>query len=281
MQHFLQLFGPAFAVLFLSSGILGYLGLHVLKREVIFVDIALAQFAALGAVVAHFCFSAEEDSLLAFLFSLCIVLVMAIFYSIARRYLKQISLEAVIGISYAVAAAGALFVIGNSTAGHTHVQQMLCGSILWTEWGDVVYCTVVFGSMGLCFQVFRKAFERISDHYDDAVEAGMLVIAWDFLFYFLCGVVIVVAVGIAGIMLTFTMLIIPATVSALFSTDWTTRFGIAWLCGILASVLGLMFSHYMDFSAGTSVALFLAMLLLLSALYLKRKSYRKRKWVAS
>jgi zinc/manganese transport system permease protein len=247
--------------------ILGYLGIHVLKREVIFIDIALAQIAAVGAIIAHIALGAHDDSILSYVCAFGGTLVAAAFYSVVRRRVEQIPLEAVIGVTYAIATAGTLFIVGVAPGGHMHVQQMLAGSVLWAKWADVAWCAIAFSGVGFCFYLFRKPFTRISDDYARARNEGMRVVLWDFIFYALLGVVITLAVRIAGVVLAFAFLIIPATISALFATRWRTRLVIAWACGAVASLMGLSFSYYLDFSVGPAVALFLGLALILAGLW--------------
>ena len=241
--------------------ILGYLGIHVLQREVIFIDIALAQIAAVGAIIAHVAFGAHGDSILAYTFAFGCTLVAAAFYSFVRRRVEQIPLEAIIGVTYAIATAATLFIAGVAPGGHVHVQQILAGSILWARWGDILWCAVTFSVVGLCFYLIRRPLTRISEDYERACREGLKVVLWDFVFYALLGVVITLAVRIAGVVVVFAFLIIPATMSALFSQRWGTRLVIAWLCGAAASLIGLLFSY----SIGPAVALFLGVMLVLAA----------------
>lgn len=250
-----------FVACLLLSLVLGYLGLHVLKREVIFIDIAVAQLAALGALAAHLFLGVPGDSIQALLSGMGMTLVAALFFAVARRRATQISIEAVIGITYAISAGGALFLIGKGTGGHTHVQDMLSGALLWVKAPELLWTTAAFAFVGICFGLFRRPFQRISDGYEDAIAAGMRVIGWDFLFYALCGIVITLSVRLAGVVVTFCFLIVPATVSALFSGKWGTRMLIAWIAGVVSSAAGLLFSQWLDFSAGVCVALFLGILL--------------------
>jgi len=246
--------------------ILGYVGIHVLKREIIFIDISMAQVAAVGAIVAHLAFAAHGDSMVGYLCAFGATLIVAIFYSIVRRRDIQIPLEAVIGVTYAVAAALALFLVGVAPGGHVHIHQMLAGSILWATPGDVALCGVVFAAAGLCFYMFRKPFARISDDYEGAVRQGVNAVAWDFVFYALVGIIITVAVRIAGVVVVFTFLIIPATLSAIFAEDWGKRLIITWISGGVAAGVGLLFADAFDFSVGPAIALFLGVALILTAL---------------
>lgn len=267
MQPFLEVLGlPLLACVALTS-ILGYLGLHVLEREIVFIDIALAQVVAVGAIVAHVAFGAHGDSPLSYACAFGAALAVAAFYAFARQRVVQISLEAVIGVSYAIAAAGALFLVGIAPGGHVHVQHMLAGSILWTTWKDILVCAPVFALVGLCFYLLRKPLARVSRDYANARQEGMRVAWWDFLFYGLISVVITLAVKIAGVVLVFAFLIIPATVSALFASRWTTRMLVAWAVGVPGSVLGLLLADRLDLPVGPAVTLLLGLLLVLAAVW--------------
>jgi len=266
MVQLVQILGLPFLACIIIGSILGYLGIHVLKREVIFIDIALAQIAAVGSIAAHLAFEVHGDSLGGYVCSLGCVFLAAGFYALVRRRVVQISLEAVIGISYAIAAAGALFLIGVAPGGHVHVQTMLSGSLLWARWPDVVTSLVFFSAVGLAFYIFREPFKRISDDYDNAIAGGMRVVWWDFLFYALLGVVITFAVRMAGVVAVFAFLIIPATVSAQLRPKGAGRIVITWLASIVASTGGLLFAYYLDFSLGPCVVVFLGVLLIIGSL---------------
>lgn len=266
MLQLIEMLGLPFLACMMMGAILGYSGIHVLKREVIFIDIALAQIAAVGSIVAHLAFDAEEGTLLAYTFSFGCVLFIAAFYALVRSRVIQISIEAVIGISYAIAAASALFLIGIAP-GHAHMDEMLAGSLLWTELPEIIWSLIVFCAIGFCFYIFRKPLLSISENYDDTLAKGVKVVLWDFLFYALVGVVIVVAVRIAGVVVVFAFLIIPATTSALFSSRWGTRMLIAWVAAVIASVGGLLFGYYLDFSLGPAIALFLGVELAIAAMF--------------
>lgn len=261
----ISLLGLPFIVALEMAAIFGYVGIHILKREVIFIDIAMAQVAAVGAIVAHLAFAAHGDSLTGYSCAFGATLVVAIFYSLIRRRDIGIPLEAVIGVTYAIATALALFLVGVAPGGHTHIHQMLAGSILWATTRDVVLCGGVFSIAGLCFYMFRKPFTRISDDYEGAVRQGMNTTAWDFVFYALVGIIITVAVRIAGVVVVFTFLIIPATLSAIFAKDWGKRLIIAWIAGGVATGIGLLFADAFDFSVGPAIALFLGIALVLTA----------------
>ena len=265
MLPIIQILGLPFLACILMSSVLGYLGIHVLKREVIFIDIALAQTAAVGAIAAHLAFKVHGDSLLCYMCSLGAVFCVAAFYAIVREKLSQISLEAIIGISYAIAAAAALFLVGIAPGGHVHVQQILSGSLLWTGWRDIILSLLVFSVVGFCFYLFRNPLVRISTDYQRAQTGGPKTVLWDFVFYVLLGIVITLAVQIAGVVVVFAYLIIPATISAVFSSRLTVQLIVVWVAATVASIAGLLFAYYLDFSIGPAIALFLGGELIIAA----------------
>ena len=255
--------------------LLGYLGIHVLKREIIFIDIALAQIAAVGATFAHLYLGTEENSILAYLCAFGFTVLAAIFFSQIDKRFKQISTEAIIGVSYAIAAAAALFILALSAGGDVHMEHMLTGSILWAKWQDILAIAVLFGFVGLLHFIFRKHFIRISENYLGATGRGEKeAVWWNFLFYVLMGVAITFSVKIAGVLVIFSFLIIPATFSAMFAETWRKRLFIAWGVGIVAVIFGLAFAYIFDFSGGPPVVTFLGLALIIGALLRKGKPAR-------
>jgi len=262
----IQIIGLPFLICILMSFILGYLGIHVLKREVIFIDIAMAQVAVVGSIIAHLAFEVHEDSLLAYACSLGCVLIMAVFYAVIRSKMFQISLEAIIGISYVIAAATALFLVGIAPGGHIHIQNILSGSLLWTRWRDVAVILLTFSAVGFCFYLIRKPLTNASNGYHQALNKRIEIIFWDFIFYLLLGIVIMLSVQISGIVVVFAFLIIPGTISVIISSRLTVQLMIIWAAATMASIMGLLFSYYLDFSIGPSIALFLGGELILIAI---------------
>jgi len=271
MLQLIQIVGLPFLICLMMSFVLGYLGIHVLKREVIFVDIALAQVAAVGTIVSHLVFDVHENSVLSYVCSLAAVFSMAAFYAVARTSIVQISLEAIIGISYAVAAAAALFLVGMKPGGHLHIQHILSGSLLWTNWRDVVVMMLTFSTVGFCLYLVRKpmmslSMMSLSMSYRHTTPKGAAAIFWDFVFYFLLGVVITLSVQMGGVVLVFAYLIIPATISAVFTSQLRIQLIIIWIAAIAASISGLLFAYYLDFSIGPAIALLLGVELIIAAI---------------
>ncbi len=266
MHTMIEVLGLPLLACVIMSAILGYLGIHVLTREVIFIDIALAQIAAVGSITAHLVFKAHGDTPIAYACSLGCVLIAAAFYAFIRSRIFQISLEAVIGISYAIAAAAALFLVGIAPGGHIHIQHILSGSLLWTNWQQIFAGLFVFSAIGGCFYVIRKPIVEIPHGYQKNTTKYSRTVLWDFIFYALLGVVVTLSVQIGGIVIVFAYLIIPATISAIFSTKLSLRLAIVWTAATIASLGGLLFSYYLDFTIGPAIALFLGIELVAAAL---------------
>jgi len=269
MLPIIQILGLPFRACVLMSFILGYLATHVIKREVIFIDIALAQIAAVGSIAAHIAFKAHDDSVLAYGCSFGCVLLVAAFYTFVRNKIFQISLEAVIGISYAIAAAAALFLVGIAPGGHMHIQHILSGSLLWTGWRQIITSLVVFSAIGICFYLIRKPIAQTSNDYQKGATKDLRVVVWDFIFYVLLGVVITLSVQVGGIVVVFAYLIIPATISATLALRSGLQLAIIWISAVLASLVGLLFAYYLDFSIGPAIALFLGCELVMTSLIAK------------
>lgn len=263
----LSMLGLPFLACLVLVAILSYLGIHVLMREIIFIDIALAQMAAVGTIATHLVFHAHDGSVTGHALAFAFVLAAAAFYAVTRRMVTQIPVEAVIGVSYAIAAAATMFLVGVAPGGHVHLQHLLAGSILWVEWPVILVSCLVFAAVGVLLRLFRRPLKAISEDYDQALRTGMRVVWWDFLFYILCGTVITLAVHLAGVVVVFSFLIIPATLSALFSAHWGSRLVLAWTAGVLASILGLLFAYHLDFSVGPSVAMFMGLELVAAGLF--------------
>ena len=251
--------------------LLAYLGMHVLEREIIFIDIALAQICAVGATFAHVFMKVEEHSLLAYICAFMFTVIAAGFFSQIDKRITQISHEGIIGVSYAIAAAAALFILALAAGGDVHVEHMLTGRILWAEWSDIFLIAAVYIPVGLFHWFFREKFKCLSEDYKPCRQRDRKAVLWDFLFYVTMGLVITVSVRIAGVLVIFSFLIIPATFSAIFSQSWKTRIRISWVMGLAAITGGLAFSYVFDFSCGPSVVSVLGIILIGGALFSRIK----------
>ena len=257
---------PPFVACVTILGLMGYLGIHVLKREIIFIDIALAQIAAVGAICAHAFLGAEENGLTAYLFAFGFTVIASLFFAQIDRRITQISHEAIIGVTYAIAAAAGLFFLALAAGGDVHMEHMLTGSILWAGWSDIAAIGGLFALVGLFHLIFRKRFVSLSEKYGSSRVKERSDVWWDFLFYVSMGLVITFSVRIAGVLVIFSFLIIPATFSAMFAESWRMRLLIAWGVGVFAVIAGLLISYFLDFSCGPAVVTVLGIVLIAAAL---------------
>ena len=260
---------PSFVACLTILAILGYLGIHVIEREIIFIDIALAQIAATGSTMAFILFRQhypEGHDLLSRIFALGFTILAAAFFAYVAKRVARISQETVIGVSYAIAAAATLFLLAVAAGGDVHMEEMFTGSILWAQWPAIILCGVVYAAVGIFHYIFRRKFIRLSTDYYGAENDGMNVMWWDFLFYASMGIVITYTVEIAGVLLTFAFLIIPSTFSVMFAQRWRSRLFIAWVLGIIVSIAGLAFSYRFDFSCGPSMVALMGLMLVIGAI---------------
>lgn len=255
-----------------------YFGIHVLKREIIFIDIALAQIAAFGTTIAvvieHIMHEGHAhahdhsgDSILAYILALSFITISSVVFSFLKNRKISIPLEAIIGISYAFATTAAVIILDKAAGGDVHIHDMLVGSILWVSWAQVIKLFIVVALVGGIHFVFRKKFTQLSDNYHNNNSKIKNSFLWDFLFYLTFGVVIIEAVNISGILTVFAFLILPAAFSSMFSKNWTTRIIVGFVLGALVSAFGLYFSWNMDVPVAPIIIIMLGVCLVLGALY--------------
>src|SRR6266571_1346604 len=201
------LLAPFVASLILT-GIHAYLGVHVVERGVIFVDLALAQIAALGATMAIL-IGMNPHGVGAYWMSLGFTFIGALIFTLVRSRQKRIPLEAFIGITYAVASAAAILTMSKATGETEHLKDMLVGNILAVSRHEVLKTAILYGAIGIFHYIFRHKFLLISMSHEKAEEMGINVRLWDFLFYASFGFVVTSSVAIAGVLLVFCYLIVP------------------------------------------------------------------------
>ena len=245
------LFWPFVACLVLT-GIHSYLGLHVVSRGVIFVDLALAQIAAMGATFA-FLLGYPLGGNQAYFYSLLFALIGAAIFSVLRLREQQIPQEAIIGITFAVASATAILIADRAPQGAELVEAMLTGALLWVPRDKILQTALIYAAVGGFHWVFRDRFLTITLEPNRAETEGWNVRWWDFLFYASFGLVITSSVSIAGVLLVFSFLVIPAVIGMMFSQSIGGRLGIAWAAGTLVSMVGLTLSFQYDFPSGPAV----------------------------
>jgi zinc/manganese transport system permease protein len=254
MSDVFALLWPAFLVALCLIGIHTFFGIQVLARKVIFVDLALAQIAALGTTVA-FMLGHPGQGLATYGYSLLFTLLAALVLAFTRTWSGRIPQEALIGVIYVAAAALAILLIDRAPQGAEHLKQILTGNILTSGTGDLATIVPIYLGIALLYWVLRG---RLVSHRG----------AWlaDFLFYASFGVVVTSSVGIAGVLLVFSFLIMPAAVGVLYADRMPQQLAIGWIVGTLASAAGLIASYLFDLPTGAAMVCTLAAALTLAGL---------------
>jgi zinc/manganese transport system permease protein len=267
METLSFMLAPFLASLILA-GIHAYLGVHVVERGVIFVDLALAQIAALGAATAILA-GIDPHGGKAYWISLAFIFVGAALFTFVRTHRSRIPLEAFIGITYAVASAAAILVMSKATGEAEHLKDMLVGNILAITWRDVAITAVLYAVIGAFHYIFRKQFLLISTNPAAAEARGLKIRFWDFLFYASFGLVVAWSVSMAGVLLVFCYLIVPSVGGMLFADSIGRRLAIGWTMGALVPALGLCLSIPFDLPPGaTIICAFGAVLFVMFCIYL-------------
>jgi len=246
--------------------LLVYLGLHVIQRGIIFIDIAMAQMAALGICVAIL-LHLELESWTTFAIGLGFTLIGAAIFSVTGKRASQIPQEAVIGIAYVVAAAAAVLLLSRAAEGDEEIKNILVGNILLVTPREVWERFVLFVVVGVFHFVFRRNFLLVSFDREGAYQKGLRVRWWDFFFYAVFGLVVTSFVRIAGVLLVFSYLIVPAVCGINLAQRTANRLLIGWFIALLGGVAGLFLSYWWDLPSGAAiVCTFGALLILISLL---------------
>ena len=267
----IQLMLPALVASLILVGIHGYLGIHIIARGVIFVDLALAQVAAFGWAAAGLGLGHQVSALTglpeteaSYAVGLAATLVAAALFSLSRLEHEWIPQEAIIGIVYVVASAGTILLAAQAPRGSEHVEHLLTGSLLWVTWPQIVKTAIMYGILGIVHWLLRARFLAISLQPEQAREKGWSIATWDFLFYALFGIVVTSSVAIAGVLVVFAFLVIPAVIAFLFTSKPGPLLGIAWASGAAATILGLYVSYVSDWPTGPVVVCAFAIALIVA-----------------
>jgi zinc/manganese transport system permease protein len=255
---------PLVACLILPP-LLAYMGIHVVKREVIFVDLALAQVATFGTCIALIMGYSFHDPI-AFWISLGVTFLGAAFFSWSRAIEQHhVPQEAIIGITFVVAAAAVILLLSRVAGGKEELEHLLTGDILNVNRGDVGQRAAIFAAIAIFYGAFHKRFAAISSDYAGAMASGMRVRFWDFLFYAAFAIIVVSFVRIAGVLLTFAYLIVPAVCSVMLAQTWKSRLLIGWGIAVVASLVGLTASYKLDLPTGAAIVCACGLLLAIVA----------------
>ena len=258
---------PPFAASLILTGIHAYLGVHVVERGVIFVDLSLAQIAALGATIALLLpiSGGDPHGPVVYWISLAFTFIGAAVFSTIRGHRARIPQEAIIGICYAVASAAAILAMSKATSEAEHLRDMLVGNILAVSWEEVFKTAALYGAVGLFHYLFRRQFLTISIDPARAEREGISIRFWDFLFYASFGFVVTSSVAIAGVLLVFCYLIVPSVAAMLYADHVGTRLAIGWGMGTVVSALGVYLSLQLDLPTGATIVCTFGLVLVLMA----------------
>jgi zinc/manganese transport system permease protein len=260
MTDMLSFMAAPFAACLVLVGLHAYFGIHVIERRILFVDLAVAQFAALGAVVG-FAFGQHPGEFGSTLFSLGFATLAALLFALTRVRIEKLPQEAIIGITFVVASAATILVADRAPEGAEHIKETLAGSLLWVTWPTVLKVFVIYIAIGFFHWLLRERFMLISTNSEEAYRRRWWVRWWDFLFYLSFGVMITFSVEVGGILMVFAYLVIPACVAILLHAGMRSRLVIGWIVGVVGSGIGLLGSYYLDMPTGPAIVVVLGLLL--------------------
>lgn len=263
----LSFLAAPFVASLVIAGIHAYLGVHVVERGVIFVDLSLAQIAAFGATMALLMpwSGGDPHGPAVYWVSLAFTFIGAAIFATIRSRRARIPQEAIIGISYAVASAATILAMSKSTSEGEHLKDMLVGNILAVSWEEVWHTAVLYAIIGAFHWVFRKKFLAITLDPEAVEKSGTSLRLWDFLFYASFGFVVTRSVSIAGVLLVFCYLIVPSVGAMLYSDRIGPRLAIGWSMGTVVSALGVWLSLQMDLPTGATIVCTFGLVLILMA----------------
>lgn len=266
MIGFLEMMAAPVAIALILVAMHGYLGTHVVRRGVIFVDIALAQIAAFGVAVAMF-FGAEVGTIQAFLVGIGSTLVGAILLSFTRSRDKKVPQEAYIGIVYVVSSAAMILVLSQVAHGGEEISNLLVGSILWVTWTEVGKALLFYGALALLLKFAHRPLMEISIDPGAAKMQGMNLLRWDFLFYMILGAVVTLSVQVAGVLLVFTLLVVPTVMALRLFPSTGAQFLFVMAVGTVAVIIGSGISYLLDLPTGAAIVCSFGLLLTLQILW--------------
>jgi zinc/manganese transport system permease protein len=267
----LPFFRTAVLACLLLAGIHAYLGFHVVRRGVIFVDLALAQMAALGVAVAVV-LDRHDNGAMTYALALGMTFVGAACFAWLRSQERQhVPLEAFIGIVFATAQAAVFLVLEKSPAGPEHLKETLVGALFTIDPRHVLKTAVLYAAVGVAHWLLRRPFFEITTDAEAARRGGRRLFWWDFLFYAIFGFVVTSSVQIAGVLLVFGLLVIPAVAGLMASSRDSVALAVGWVFAFVACLVGLLGSVRWDLPAAPSVLVALSGLLVVLGVGLRLK----------
>jgi len=257
----LPFFQTAALAALVLAGIHAYLGFHIVRRGVLFVDLALAQMAALG-VALSVVLGREHDEVGSYLLALGMTMLGAALFAWLRGRAQHAPLEAFIGIVFATAQALAFLLLEKTPSGAEHIKETLVGSLFTVAPRHIAVVAGLYAIVSIVHFVLRKPFMEITNDPEGAKARGRRVFLWDFLFYATFGVVVTSAVQIAGVLLVFGFLVIPAVAGVIATPRTGLALAIGWAFAFGSSVVGLLLSVTLDLPAAPRILVTLTAMLL-------------------
>lgn len=266
-----EIFIAPMAACLLLIGIHCYLGIHVMERGIVFVDLSLAQIAALGFAISEALgFEAHGFSGYGVAFLFCCLA--SVVFAATKKHQGIIPQEAIIGTMYAFSAAAIMILAEKSPQGIEHLRDSMVGQILWITWSDVYRLGIVYGFVGLVHWILRKQMIEASFGADLNLKRSFV---WDFSFYVLFSIVITSSVRVSGVLLVFSFLMVPSIISKFISDQITTRLVWGWIIGAVLCGLGMLTSFKWDMAAGPITVAYFAASAIIITLFLPRKVSEK------
>jgi zinc/manganese transport system permease protein len=267
----LELMLPPFVACMVLVAIHSYLGLHVIARGVIFVDLSLAQMAAFGTTIGLLA-GFMPGTAGSFMFSLSFTAIgAAVFAATRTEHEGRVPQEAIIGIVYVVASAAALLAADKAPKGADAIKDVLVGTILWVTWPTIIRVAVIYAVLGAVLFALRKRFETISFTPRTAAANGWSLRWWDFIFYLIFGSVITLSVPLGGVLMVFSFLVVPAVIAFLFTANPSKLTLISWSSGAIASALGLWLSYKFDLPTGPTIVCSYGLILMVAGIIKRMK----------
>lgn len=248
----------------LMAGMLGYFGNHILSRGIIFIDIALAQIAALGTMIGLLLGFAEESGYIQGI-SLVFTIVIVSIFALTKFEKQRIPQEAIIGIIYGLGLGIAMLLAEKIPGGSNYISKTITGNILWVTWGQVLSCFIIFVIIGIIHICLGKYFLNISKSPKELPYSINKVRAFELIFYITFAIIIVKAVPVAGIFMVFILLIAPTAAVTLFTQNWKARFIWSWIIGVIGSLLGIYLSYEFNISNGPAIVCLLGIFVFIFA----------------
>jgi zinc/manganese transport system permease protein len=250
-------------VCWLLAGVHAVLGFRVIARNIIFLDLALAQLAALGAMLGMAMGLAPEGMGVS-LAAMGMTSLGAVFFVLIPEKYRGVSQEVMIGLVYVMAVAGVMIALHSSPAVGHHLTEMLVGNILFIPaselWSLVMYYAVLMTAYALVRYVILPRLGAGSRWHD-------------FVFYLFFGWAVTSSVKVAGVLLVFVFLIVPAVAALWWGVKSPfRRWVFAWGIGLVFSSLGVLLSVKLDWPTGAAIVLAAGMVLACLRLLLSAKS---------